>query len=437
MIRSKLFATTLALALLPGVARAQRAAAQGRPAPAKAAARALTLRAFLAEVGQHNLELCAQRFALSIADAGIAAAKIFPDPSLTVGVSSVDVSGKGSPTVATVGLGVTIELGGKRGARVAAARADRRGAEADLDDFLRDLRASAASDFIDALKARMVLDRRRQTEKSLDRLVSINRERMRTGDVGQVALTQSRVEAERFRGEVALAEADVAASALTLSLHTGSAAPSATPVTPVGDLRMKPRVFSVDDLVAQAQANRPDLRSRRRAVEAAEARVSLARANRWVDVTLGASLQHALAARGAFEAPSYDALAATVSVPLPFSNVYRGELDEARASVAQRRHLAGAAERRVEVEVRTAFLRYAAAVKRLELYTGGLLTDAEQVLQATLYNYGRGGATLLEVLEAQRTQNDVFLAYVDALADHARALVSLEQAAGIWDIELP
>ena len=31
--------------------------------------------------------------------------------------------------------------------------------------------------------------------------------------------------------------------------------------------------------------------------------------------------------------------------------------------------------------------------------------------------------------------NDVYLAYYDALADHARSLVALEQAAGIWDVD--
>jgi outer membrane protein TolC len=51
-----------------------------------------------------------------------------------------------------------------------------------------------------------------------------------------------------------------------------------------------------------------------------------------------------------------------------------------------------------------------------------------------LYSYNCGSASLLEVLEAQRANNDVCLAYYAALNERAKALVALEQSSGIWDI---
>jgi cobalt-zinc-cadmium efflux system outer membrane protein len=372
---------------------------------------------------------------VSIAAAQIAVARVLPDPVLTVGVASVDVSGKGSPTATTVGLGYTVELGGKRSARIAAAEAEHATAALELADFFRTLSATAANGFIDGLAARLVLDRKRQTFSNLEKLVAINQERLRAGDSGKVALTQSRVEAERFRGEVLRAEADLSAAELSLAVIAGG--PGARPIEPQGDLRIKPRVFDVEALAAHAKENRPDLAAKQRASENAAARVELAQANRWVDVTLNVGWQHSFASyTPAFAQPAFEALTATVSVPLPLSRVHRGELDAALATQAQRRSALGAAGLRAEIEVRQAFVRYQAAVATRSLYTGGLLADTDQVLEATLYNYQRGGATLLEVLEAQRTQNDVYLAYGDALAEHARALVALEQAAGIWDIDL-
>jgi cobalt-zinc-cadmium efflux system outer membrane protein len=68
------------------------------------------------------------------------------------------------------------------------------------------------------------------------------------------------------------------------------------------------------------------------------------------------------------------------------------------------------------------------------LYSGGLLKDADRVLEARLYAYQRGGASLLEVIDAERTSADVYLSYAQALVDHAHALVALEQTAGIWDV---
>lgn len=405
------------------------------PPGAALAAGTLAYQAFLAQVARGNLELLAQRANVSIADAQIAVARIFPDPVLTAGLASVDVSGKGAPTATTLGLSVAVELGGKRPAKIAAATADLAVAHTDLDDFLRTLRASATLAFIDGLHARLTLARKQQTLRSLEKLVAINQERQRSGDIGSVQLTQSRVEAQRFRGEVLSAEAELLAADLELAVQLGKSAGG--PVSPAGDLQIKPRVFSEAALLAQARASRPDLVSRHRAVEAAAARVDLAKANRWVDLSFNVGWQHSFASSSAaFAAPAYDALGATVSVPLPLSRVYRGELDAALASEAQGRTQIQATALKIEVEVRKALARYRAAVDRLGLYTGGLLADADTVLEATLYNYQRGGATLLELLEAQRTVNEVYLAYADALADHARALVAVELSAGMWDVEI-
>ena len=441
MSRPLLRSFALLAALLPASARAEAPAPPAMPAATVKAAPVpgIAYKPYLAEVGRSNLELVAQRASVTIADAQIGVAHIFSDPTLTAGLTSIDVSGKGAPTSTTLGLGYTVELGGKRSARIAAATSDAAAARADLEDFSRNLRASATGSFIDCLYAQLVLDRKQQTLARLEKLVGINQERLRAGDVGKVALTQSRVEAQRFRGEVLSAEADVEAANLALALYLGDAGKATrAKITAAGDLKIKARAFDVEALVARARNNRPDLLSRRRAAESANARVDLSKANRWVDVTLNVGWQHSFktSATGAFPGPAFDALAATMSVPMPLSKVYRGELDAALATEAQGRATVQALELKIDVEVRQAALRYKAAVDKIGLYTGGLLTDAEQVLDATLYNYQRGGATLLEVLEAQRTLNDVDLSYYEALAEHARALVALEQVVGMWDLEL-
>jgi len=135
--------------------------------------------------------------------------------------------------------------------------------------------------------------------------------------------------------------------------------------------------------------------------------------------------------------PATDTIGATLSVPLPLARrIYRGELDAATAAQGQAAAQLRTVELMVAVEVRQALARYQATVDRLKLYTGGILTNADKVLDSMTYNYVRGGATLLEVLEAQRTVDDVYLAYYQALTDHAHALVAVEQAAGIWDLRL-
>lgn len=418
--------------------------------PTQVRGRGVKFSDYLALVGRSNLELAAERANVPIAAAQIAIAKVFPDPSVTFGLAAIDVSGQGAPTASSVGIGETIELGGKRGARIAVAEAGAAGAGTALEDFLRGLRASAANAFIDSMATRLVLDRKRLTLDRLERLVGVNEQRLRAGDIGEVALTQSRVEAQRFRGEVVLAEADVRVADLGLRVlvarggatqSTPDVASDAVterplpgPLTPVGDLAVPARHFDVEALIADAKLKRPDVRTRLLARDAAQAHVRLAHANRWVDLGVNLGWQHSGTGSGGFSQPPFDALSALFTVPLPFSRVYRGELEAAQATTAQAEIVVKAAELRVEVEIRQALERYAASLGQIEIYTGSLLSDSEKVLESILYNYQRGGATLLEVLEAQRTTNEVFLAYYDALTNHARALIAVEQAAGIWDI---
>ena len=386
---------------------------------------------FLAQVGSTNLELAAQRLNVPIAVAQIAVARVFPEPVLSAGVGSIDISKNGSPTSYDVGLAETIEIGGKRGSRISVAQYETSQAKSDLDDFFRTLRANATNDFIDALHSRMVVERKTQTQEAFARLVSVNAERLRAGDIGQVAYLQSRVEAQRFRAEVLAAEGDAERARLALGLRLGN---SAGAIAAAGNLRIASRSFDTDLLVARARAERPDLASKRYALEVARAKLSLAHANRWEDLTLNLGYAYSAPGTGAFAQPAFSALNFGFSIPLPFARIYNGEVDGAVAGTTQATLVLRQGELAVEIDVRQGLASYQAAVRRVELFTGGVLSDADRVAEATFYSYQRGGATLLEVLDAQRTVNEVYLDYFDALAQHAKALVAVEASAGLWDI---
>lgn len=59
---------------------------------------------------------------------------------------------------------------------------------------------------------------------------------------------------------------------------------------------------------------------------------------------------------------------------------------------------------------------------------------ANKVLEVTALRV-RARRGLVELIDAQRTQDDVYLSYVAALAANAKALVTLERASAIWGID--
>jgi cobalt-zinc-cadmium efflux system outer membrane protein len=195
------------------------------------------------------------------------------------------------------------------------------------------------------------------------------------------------------------------------------------------------RTFDVAQLVATALEHRPDVISKQRAIKAADLRIELANVNLIPDLSVGGSYSHTATGTGGFVQPADNTLGASLSVNLPFSRLrHSGEVEASRATRTQAELQLRSTQLQVEEEVRDAYSRYQAAVQRLELYRGGMLKDADRVLEARLYAYQRGGATLLEVIDAQRTSAEVYLAYSQALADHAHALVTLELASSIWDV---
>jgi cobalt-zinc-cadmium efflux system outer membrane protein len=391
---------------------------------------------YVDEVLRSNLDLSAQRANIAISRAGVTSASVTPDWSFDAGFPTVDLSNQGNPTNFSFGLDVPIELGGKRGHRVRAAKADLATTTSDYDDAVRQLRAAATGAFIDALSARDILQSKNKSLGQFDRIVSVNEERTRVGDIGEIELVQSRVERDQFKADVITAQADVASADLVLGERLGKPERlTAQLPVPDGTLEIPIRTFDVAQLVANALERRPDVISKQRAIKAAELKIELANVNLIPDLGVSGSYSHTAAGTGGFEQPADNTLGASLSVNLPFSRLRnRGEVETAHATRTQAELQLRAVQLQAEREVRDAYSRYQASVQRLQLYRGDMLKDADRVLEAKLYAYQRGGATLLEVIDAQRTSADVYLAYSQALADHAHALVALELAAATWDV---
>ena len=404
--------------------------------PSESARPRITFGDYVTQVLRSNLALAVQKSNVDISKAAVTSARVTPDWSLDLGLPTVDVSNQGQPTNFSTGLNIPIELGGKRGKRVHAALADVSAAGFDYDDAVRQFRATAAGAFIASLSARSILQSSVKSLGEFDRIVEVNEQRVRVGDIGEIELMQSQVDRDQFKAGVISARADVYSADLALAQQLGQAEKLSTQMpVPTGSLEVPVRTFDPDALVASALQKRSDVLSRQRAVRAADLRIELAQANLIPDLGVNGSYSHTGTGTAGFVQPPDNTLGASLSVNLPFSRWrHQGEIETARASRTQAELQLRSARIQVESEVRDAYSRYQASVLRLKLYQGGVLKEADRVLQARLYAYQRGGATLLEVIDAQKTSATIYLAYSQALADHANALVTLEEAVAMWDV---
>ena len=92
-------------------------------------------------------------------------------------------------------------------------------------------------------------------------------------------------------------------------------------------------------------------------------------------------------------------------------------------------------ELRVDVEVRQALVRYQAAVIGPPSTRAACSTAPTRCSRRCSTTTSTAARRCSRCSRRERTSNEVFLGYYPALADQARALVAVEQAAGIWDVD--
>jgi len=448
-----------ALALLAstaGDARAEAAVPGGTPAagatPPAAATSAIasaypsagTLRFadYLDAVEQHNPGLAAQQETIHSAEAEISIAGVRPDPSISYGVSSIELSRAVSPKpprTQQIGLEIPIELGGKRDRRIKAAKSNLRLTEVTVQGFRNELYSEAAAAFVEACRSRAALVRQESSLAALSEIARANAVRNRTGDVGGLELAQSRVERDRFAAEVKTARAAASSAQIRLAIPLGKPMAEAFGNTPLACEHLPPEPPGIDTLLAQALERRDAVRIARAALENAYDNLALARANRWVDPSVSIGLDVTSGVNGTVGddglpqgdgVPRSRMLSVSVSIPIPFSRLQRGELVQAESHITQAMLDLRGAELAATTEVRSAHATYLAARENAEQYRASVLPDADRVLDGKRRAYRHGSASLLEVLDAQRSADDTYQAYLQARADLATATVQLQLSIG-------
>jgi len=118
------------------------------------------------------------------------------------------------------------------------------------------------------------------------------------------------------------------------------------------------------------------------------------------------------------------------SIPLPIFNRNQGDIAHASYAATQAQLNEQAAEQTVLTDVETAYEAVTSQQQILDLYTSGYLQQAQQSRDISRYAYTRGGATLLDLLDAERSYRSTELAYRQALATHMLSMEQLREAVG-------
>ncbi|WP_291286926.1 TolC family protein [Flavobacterium sp.] len=389
---------------------------------------------FLTLVSKNNLEYSAQKFNVNMAEANVAASKVFPDPELAVGASDNGQRRMQMGYGFSSELSWTLELGGKRKARINMAKSTAELTKALLEDYFRNLRAAATLSFLESLKQKEIFLVQLNSYQILKNIAATDSIRFKLGSIAEIDARQSKLEANSMLNEVYQSEADWKTSLLELGSFIGEQKKDSLN-SPSGDLTKFDRSFDLNELIITAQNNRADVLAALKNKNVSQDILKLTKANRVLDLGVHFGVETAsVVSNVVAPTPSTTAVSAGISIPLKFSNQNKGELKAAEYGLFQADVLYQQTELVVQTEVRKAWFNYLTAQKQVQQFNTGLLTDAEKLLNGKIYSYKRGETLLLDVLNAQQTYNATQLNYFEAVYRYAASLVELEKAAGIWDI---
>jgi cobalt-zinc-cadmium efflux system outer membrane protein len=401
-----------------------RAACAGQPVPPSAP---ITINQAVAEALDHNLSLLAERYNVTVAAAAVVTAGLRPNPVITVSAMRPDRDLVESGVAVDEGVVRTdyvVERGAKRERRVDQAKLAQSVAELQLLDTTRRLVLDVRTAFADVQLAKLNLALARENLAALNNVVSINVERVRTGDLSQVELSRSRLAALQFENDVEQQTAKLAVARSRLSTLIGRG-PNGGTLDVIGDLRRDADPLVRAELQVRALESRPDLRAAKSEQARSVADLRLQLANGKVDYTI--SGEYHRQEGGGLRGNDYGAY---FSAPLPIFNRNQGEIARAQVQQQQLDTKTKALEAGIEAELDEAFTEYTSSRRVVERIETGMLTQARDVRATMEYSYRRGEASLVEFLDAVRAFNDTARSYNEARADYARSLYSLDAISG-------
>ena len=407
-------ASLCALVLVPGPARGQSAAVPPENDP--------LLQALIEEALARNPDLHAAQSAISAAQTATERARALPDPMVSMTYTNDGwAPSLGSMPMTTLGFMVSQSLpySGKRDLRASLAASQARQAEPALARARLALEGAVRRAYYGLLLARELQALTAEQRELLQQIEVVARARYAVGQGAQPDVLRVQTEVTRIEQRVIeqAAEAEVRLAEINRLL----ARPLDTPMETTARLALSPLDAPADEMLDQARAVSPELRSAALAIETSTAAAAVARR----DLKPDFSVQGGYMNRGGLDAMWL----AGVGISWPFNKKAReSAVAEAEIRAKGGSHVVESMGLQLAYKTRERFTRAKSLEKLVALYDGGIIPQDQMTVEATLTSYQTGKVPFVSVLEAMTALYADRWARAGLVADHARLRASLREA---------
>jgi len=320
----------------------------------------------------------------------------------------------------------------KRALRYETAKKGTAVAVSQLADQERSLLFALRSAFIQVLQQKAVLALARENLAYYDHVLEVSAGRFKAGDIARVDLDRLQLQRVQYESDVQTADVNLRTAKIQLLMLLNDRTPlEQFDVT--GPFDFAEAIQPLSEFREIALDTRPDLRAAVQSIDQAKSAQKLAEANASTDPIV--SLDGGRLPQSAGGDYGYGYVGIAVSIPLRIFDRNQGERLRTKLDITRNERLRDATEALLYSDVDSAYATLKSTVILLEPYKAKYLGQALTVRDTVTFSYQRGGASLLDFLQAQNDYRAVQRSYLTLVGSYLSAAAQLNLAVGREVIE--
>lgn len=290
--------------------------------------------------------------------------------------------------------------------------------EKEFAETERQLYADIASKWLDVWESKKQLSILQIAKQNIDTLLYINQLRYKNQVITQTDLVRTDLLAKQYAIQYKTALQEVITNENILRIALGSSQPISVDTS---DNFMYRVSSNLDSLLQQALTNRSDL-------QVAQSMVDLANSN----IKLQKSLAFPQPEVGVIWNPQntiqYAGIYATID--LPFLDRNQGQIKKSILLKDQATQSSSLVEEKMKVEISSAFANYKIQQQNSQNFKA-ILQQSQDILNSVKYTYLKGGTTIIDFLEAQRSWLETQQNYYETMKLYRQSYIQLLFVTGL------
>lgn len=376
---------------------------------------------------ENNPVLRTEKFNVGIAKSDVTTAKLRPNPVMGMNYIStirkqdyVENTGlfNSANTQTSLQLGKTFQVAGQRKNAVDFAEKMTAASEKNYNETERNLYLEVANKWIEVWSAQKKLSLIQTAKNNIDSLININQYRYTKQVITQIDLNRSELLGKQYALKTKTAQQEIINKQKELKFLLGA---KENVNADISDDFLYQIPSDIDSLIQQSLNNRSDILSSKLTIEAAASNIRLQKSLAIPNPELGIvyNPQNTIPYIGAY-----------ATFDLPFFSRNQGERQKAVLLKQQAEQQLNTIQSQIETEVATAYENYQLQKQTLENFKS-INLQAQTILNNVKYAYLRGGTTMIDFLEAQRSWLETQDQYYDTLQQYKQSNIQLLYATGL------